>query len=154
MAASKNSGTSRNWLLDMDHCTVSHLQGTFELSITLQNQPRLYPAVSSVTWRLDFLFQIFDMQESRDSLFGKFEDLKQRIIWDVNEWSLGTSLGFTNRLSLGFLLFFSNITERVKKVVYLKLCFSSWGIGQTSEAWLCACEVFVVFYLIPCVYCE
>jgi len=25
--ASKNSGTSRNWLLDMVHCTVSHLQG-------------------------------------------------------------------------------------------------------------------------------
>jgi hypothetical protein len=46
----------------------------------------------------------------------------------------GHTFRLYNQLIIRFLLSFSNITERVKKVVYLKLCFSSWGIGQTSEA--------------------
>jgi hypothetical protein len=78
--ASKIAGTSRNWLLNLVHLSVSPFQGTYKIHHT-QMKPNLNCTCCVLNGlKIGFPFSTFFMQGSRDELFARLEDLKQRVI--------------------------------------------------------------------------
>ena len=132
VTAPKIAGISRNWLLNLVHHTISPFQGTSFFDGTFQGTsessnlnhpiklPRLYMFLLCSQWPED-RFPFFNF-----SIYAGKQRWPVCKVWRSHTEdyliylrSFATCLGFTASLLLGFLPLFSNITEGVKKVVYL-----------------------------------
>ena len=127
VTAPKIAGISRNWLLNLVHHTISPFQGTSFFDGTFQGTsespyktaPIVHISLCS-QWPEDrfpfFNFSIYAGKQRWPVCKVRRSHTEDYLIYLR---SFATCLGITASLLLGFLPFFSNITEGVKKVVYL-----------------------------------
>lgn len=136
VTAPKIAGISRNWLLNLVHRTISPFQGTSFFDGTFQGTSES-PYKTAPIVHVSFVFSV----TWRPVSFFKFSIYAGKQRWPVCKvWrshtedyliyrrSFATCLGITASLLLGFLPFFSNITEGVKKVVYLNFLLMGFVI--------------------------
>jgi hypothetical protein len=133
----KIAGFSRTWFHNLFHRTISPFQGTSESSnLNHHIKPGSIAHVSAVfpmTWRSTSFFNISMYAGKQWWPVCKVRK-SQTEDYLIYCWSFATCLGFAANLLLGFLPFVSNITEGVKKAMYLNCLLMRYVIRP--QVWL------------------